>query len=77
MDKSPSRKKAPPGQKLSLDKNPLGQKTWTLGQKPTRKSPLMIDGDKKVVSKQPFASFPKVNSLQCQNRIDVAIRNEL
>ena len=25
---------------------------------------LMIDGDKKVVSKQPFASFPKVNSLQ-------------
>ena len=24
----------------------------------------MIDGDKKVVSKQPFASFPKVNSLQ-------------
>ena len=25
---------------------------------------LMIDGDKKVVSEQPFASFPKVNSLQ-------------
>ena len=25
---------------------------------------LMIDGDKKVVSKQPFASFLKVNSLQ-------------
>ena len=25
---------------------------------------LMIDGDKKVVLKQPFASFPKVNSLQ-------------
>ena len=25
---------------------------------------LMIDGDKKVVSKQTFASFPKVNSLQ-------------
>ena len=25
---------------------------------------LMIDGDRKVVSKQPFASFPKVNSLQ-------------
>ena len=25
---------------------------------------LMINGDKKVVSKQPFASFPKVNSLQ-------------
>ena len=25
---------------------------------------LMIDGDKKIVSKQPFASFPKVNSLQ-------------
>ena len=25
---------------------------------------LMIDGDKKVVSKQPFPSFPKVNSLQ-------------
>ena len=25
---------------------------------------LMIDCDKKVVSKQPFASFPKVNSLQ-------------
>ena len=25
---------------------------------------LMIDGDKRVVSKQPFASFPKVNSLQ-------------
>ena len=24
---------------------------------------LMIDGDKKVVSKQPFASFLKVNSL--------------
>ena len=27
-------------------------------------TPLMIDGDKKVVSKQPFVSFPKVNSLQ-------------
>ena len=25
---------------------------------------LTIDGDKKVVSKQPFASFLKVNSLQ-------------
>ena len=25
---------------------------------------LMIDGDKKVVSKQPSVSFPKVNSLQ-------------
>ena len=25
---------------------------------------LMIDSDKKVVSKQPFASFTKVNSLQ-------------
>ena len=25
---------------------------------------LMINGDKKVVSKQPFASFPKLNSLQ-------------
>ena len=24
----------------------------------------MIDSDKKVVSKQPFASFPKVNLLQ-------------
>ena len=28
------------------------------------KNALMIDGDKKVVSKQPFALFPKVNSLQ-------------
>ena len=25
---------------------------------------LMIDSDKKVVSKQPFVSFQKVNSLQ-------------
>ena len=28
------------------------------------KDVLMIDGDIKGVSKQPFASFPKVNSLQ-------------
>ena len=28
------------------------------------KNALMIDGNKKVVSKQPFALFPKVNSLQ-------------
>ena len=45
----------------------------------------MIDGDKKVVSKQPFVSFPKVNSnslqsilrVLCQNRIDLVTSNLL
>ena len=38
--------------------------TKLTGAKIFSKLDLMIDGDKKVVSKQPFASFPKVNSLQ-------------
>ena len=43
---------------------------------------LMIDGDKKVVSKQPFASlfksqFTTILRVLCQNRIDLVISNEL
>ena len=42
----------------------------------------MIDGDKKVVSKQPFASLSKskftaILRVLCQNRIDLVISNEL
>ena len=32
-----------------------------------------MDGDKKVVSKQPFASFPKVNSLQSNHYAKIAL----
>ena len=42
---------------------------------------IMIDGDKKVVSKQTFASFPSqftaILRVLCQNCIDLVIRNEL
>ena len=42
----------------------------------------LIDGDKKVVSKQPFSSLSKsqftaILTLLCQNRTDLVIRNEL
>ena len=42
----------------------------------------MIDGDKKVVSKQPFASLSKSQftanlKVPCQNCIDLVISNEL